>query len=97
MAVNGKPAVAPGAAAPKSVASAFESFVRDEKKRLEPKKAAAASKAREDKLAELRSFSQSFKVRALPHPVPSRAGGRSSHPYLFLAQLPYAERLGHHA
>lgn len=67
MAVNGKPAAAPGPAPSKTVVSAFESFVKDEKKRLEPKKAAAVTKAREDKLAELRSFSQSFKVISLTH------------------------------
>lgn len=99
MAVNGKPAevsiadaAASSKAPPQNVTSAFQSFVKDEKKRLEPKKAAAATKAREDKLAEFKSFSQNFKVHAHLHRATTSA-------YLSrrAGWLSYASRLGQYA
>lgn len=40
----------------------FKTFVTEERKRLEPKRATAISKAKDSKLAELRNFAASFKV-----------------------------------
>ena len=46
----------------KDFLESFKQFVTGEKKRLQPKKAAATSKAKDDKLAEMIKFSQTFKV-----------------------------------
>lgn len=58
--VNAGPLVGKGQEA---LLGQFRSFVSDEIKRLQPKRQTAVTKAKDDKLAELRSFSASFKVR----------------------------------
>lgn len=51
----------------KDMLESFKQFVTGEKKRLQPKKVAASTKAKDDKLAEMIKFSQTFKLKM---PVP---------------------------
>ena len=45
----------------------FKQFVAEEKKRLQPKRATAIWKAKDERLADLLKFSKDFKVRSTFH------------------------------